>query len=50
MQKKALSDAMTILYDGHDATPVVRVDTVLDPARISLETLKSLEALRPFGV
>jgi single-stranded-DNA-specific exonuclease len=48
--KKALSDAMRILYDGHDATPIVRVDTVLDPARISFQTLKSLESLRPFGV
>lgn len=48
--KKAMSDAMKTLYDGHDATPIVRVDTVLDPARISLQTLKSIEALRPFGV
>lgn len=38
------------LYQDHDSTPTVTVDTLLDPSRIDLQTLRDIEILRPFGM
>ncbi len=46
--RSALVMATEQLYSGHDATPVIRVDTVLDVAQISLKMITSLDAMRPF--
>ncbi len=37
------------LYSLHDSTPLLRVDTVLDRDKVSLQTLHDIETLRPFG-
>lgn len=46
----ALRTATEALYGQHDATPSIRVDTVLDPARIRLDSVRAIEVLRPFGI
>lgn len=38
------------LYSGHDSTPIITVDTLLDPLYIDLHTLRDIEILRPFGM
>lgn len=30
--------------------PTIRVDTVLDPRNIGLDTVREIESLRPFGM
>ncbi|MBP6921276.1 single-stranded-DNA-specific exonuclease RecJ [Candidatus Gracilibacteria bacterium] len=37
-------------YSGHDSTPLISVDTVLDASAIDLNTLRGIEILRPFGI
>ena len=46
---RAFQDAMNTFYGNHDATPILRIDTVLDIHRINLDTLQSIDTLRPFG-
>jgi single-stranded-DNA-specific exonuclease len=38
------------LYSGHDSTPVLTVDSILDPKKITLDTVWEIEKLRPFGM
>lgn len=38
------------LYSEHDSTPIIQVDTVLDPQLITLETVREIENMRPFGI
>ena len=45
-----LRDSAQTLYAEHDATPIIRVDTVLDPARITVQSVSDIEILRPFGL
>lgn len=39
-----------VLYGEHDATPILHVDTVIDPDRIQTKTIADIEILRPFGM
>lgn len=45
-----LRDSAQALYAGHDATPIIRVDTALDPTRITTQSVSDVEVLRPFGL
>lgn len=45
-----LRNATNELYSGHDSTPTITVDTLLDPSYIDLQTLRDIETLRPFGM
>lgn len=45
-----LRDSAQTLYAEHDATPVIRVDTVLEPAHITTQSISDIEILRPFGI
>ncbi len=45
-----LRDSAQTLYAEHDATPVIRVDTVLEPAHITTQSISDIEVLRPFGI
>lgn len=45
----AISQATVALYDVHEFTPSIQVDTVLDPAKIDLQLVQHIESLRPFG-
>ena len=45
-----LKKSANTLYSYHDATPILNVDTVLNPAQITLQTLRDIETLRPFGM
>ncbi len=47
--RSALVMATEQLYSGHDATPVIRVDTVLDIRQIHLGMITALNSMRPFG-
>lgn len=38
------------LYSEHDSTPIIQVDTVLDPESITLAIVREIENMRPFGV
>ncbi|MBP7823095.1 single-stranded-DNA-specific exonuclease RecJ, partial [Candidatus Gracilibacteria bacterium] len=38
------------LYGEHDATPLLKVDTVLQADKINLKTITDIEVLRPFGM
>lgn len=44
----AFIQATDELYSTHDATPILTVDTVLERDKISLQTLRDIEILRPF--
>lgn len=46
----ALSESATCHSITHDSTPIIRVDSILEPANIGLETIRNIEILRPFGV
>lgn len=46
----SLRSAADSLYRDHDSTPTLTVDTMLDPSRIDLQTLRDIEILRPFGM
>ena len=47
--RSALIIATEQLYSGHDATPIIRVDTVLDVRQIRLGMITTLDSMRPFG-
>lgn len=47
---KNLQISATFLMKNIDTTPIVRIDTILDPAKITLNTLSEIESLRPFGI
>ena len=45
-----LKKSADILYSHHDATPLLKVDTVLQADKITLKTITDIEILRPFGM
>lgn len=45
-----LRESAQMLYAHHDATPTLRVDSVLDHARITTQSIQEIEVLRPFGI
>lgn len=45
-----LRNSASVLYGEHDATPLLKVDTVLEPDKINLKTIADIEVLRPFGM
>lgn len=45
-----LRNSAGVLYGEHDATPLLKVDTVLEPDKINLKTIADIEVLRPFGM
>lgn len=45
-----LKKSAGILYGEHDATPLLKVDTVLESHKINLKTIADIEVLRPFGM
>lgn len=45
-----LKTSAATLYNHHDSTPILRVDTVLDPTKISTQSVSDIEILRPFGM
>lgn len=45
-----LKKSADTLYSHHDSTPILSVDTMLDPTQITLQTLRDIEILRPFGM
>ncbi len=47
---EALQKSAETLYSHHDTTPILMVDTLLDPTRITLQTLRDIDILRPFGI
>lgn len=46
--RSALIIATEQLYSGHDATPIIRVDTVLDIGQIGIKMITDLDTMRPF--
>jgi len=48
--RESLQKSAHALYGDHDATPVLRVDTILDVGRVNLKTIADIEILRPFGM
>lgn len=47
---RLLRESAQMLYAHHDATPTLRVDSVLDPVRITTQSIQEIEVLRPFGI
>lgn len=45
-----LKKSADALYGEHDATPLLKVDTVLEADKINLKTVTDIEVLRPFGM
>lgn len=45
-----LKKSADTLYSHYDSTPILTVDTILDPTQINLQTLRDIEILRPFGM
>ncbi len=45
-----LKKSADTLYGEHDATPLLKVDTVLQADKINLRTITDIEVLRPFGM
>lgn len=45
-----LRNSAGVLYGGYDATPFLKVDTVLKADKINLKTIADIEVLRPFGM
>jgi single-stranded-DNA-specific exonuclease len=45
-----LRNSAGVLYGEHDATPLLKVDTVLKADKINLKTISDIEVLRPFGM
>lgn len=45
-----LKKSADTLYGEHDATPLLKVDTVLQADKINLKTITDIEVLRPFGM
>lgn len=45
-----LKNSAGVLYGEHDATPLLKVDTVLKADKINLKTIADIEVLRPFGM
>lgn len=44
-----MQEATNELYSGHDATPKLVIDSILDVTGIDLDLLEEIESLRPFG-
>lgn len=47
---ESLQSAARIFSEGRDSTPVLHVDSILEPEKITLATLSEIESLRPFGM
>lgn len=45
-----LTASTSQLYAGHDSTLILTVDTLLDPEKITMDTISEIEKLRPFGI
>ncbi len=45
---QAFIKATDYLYSMYDSTPILKVDTVLDIDKITLQSLQDIDILRPF--
>jgi len=45
-----LTASTSQLYASHDSTLILTVDTLLDPEKITMDTISEIEKLRPFGI